>query len=78
MERIDVRGPGRCHGSMDRKRLKIVKMKQAHDDGPVPGTPAERIAMVWPLTVQACLLSKRYDPERRLQRHITVLRRRGG
>ena len=47
-------------------------------DSFVPGTPAERIAMVWPLTVEAASLSKRYDVEQRLQRHVTVLSRREG
>lgn len=34
---------------------------------------AERIAMVWPLTVEAASLSKRHNVEQRLQRHVTKL-----
>jgi hypothetical protein len=44
--------------------------------GYVPGTPGERIAMVWPLTREVASLNKAYDVERRLQRDVTVLRRR--
>ncbi len=44
----------------------------------VPGTPAERIGLVWPLTREVASLSKRYDVERRLQRHVTSVGRREG
>ncbi len=36
----------------------------------VPGTPAERIAMVWPLTVEACSLGKDFDAQSRLPRSV--------
>ncbi len=39
----------------------------------VPGTPEERIAMVWPLTVEFCSQSDKYDADQPLQRHITRL-----
>ena len=45
-------------------------------DSFVPGTPAERIAMVWPLTVEAASLSKRYDVEQPMLRHVVKLRKR--
>jgi hypothetical protein len=32
---------------------------------------SERIAMVWPLTQEVVSLSKKYDVEQPLQRHIT-------
>jgi len=41
-----------------------------------PGSPAERIGLVWPLTRELASLSKRYDAERRLQRHVTSLSQR--
>jgi hypothetical protein len=42
----------------------------------VPGSAAERLAMVWPLTAEAFSLSGKYDVEQRLQRHIVRLVRR--
>ncbi len=62
---------------MERKRITTVKMKDQHDADPMPGTPSERIAMVRRLTIEACLLSGKYDPEQPMQRHIVALRRRG-
>ena len=44
----------------------------------VPGTMAERIEMVWPLTVEIVSLTKGFHAEQRLQRNVTVLKRRGG
>lgn len=46
------------------------------NDDYVPGTPEERIGLVWPLTQEAASLSGKYDVERRLQRHVTRLVRR--
>ena len=37
----------------------------------------ERIGIVWPLTKEIASLSPKHDVERRLQRHIAVLIRRG-
>jgi len=48
---------------------------QLNDDF-VPGTPAERIKLVWILTREITSLSKNHDAERRLQRHVTRLIRR--
>ncbi|MAT39173.1 MAG: hypothetical protein CL946_06185 [Ectothiorhodospiraceae bacterium] len=56
---------------MDRKQItKRTLSDLERDYGYVPGTPEEQIAMVWPLTREACSLSKEYDAERRLQRHV--------
>jgi hypothetical protein len=57
---------------------KTISKRNLSDSGNsyVPGTPAERIAMVWPLTVEAYSLSGKYDVEQRLQRHIVRLVRR--
>lgn len=63
---------------MDRQHTAKHRMSDRRHDDFVPGTPAERIALVWPLTLEAVSLSKRYDAEQRLQRHVTSLRRREG
>jgi hypothetical protein len=63
---------------MDRKHTVKYRMSDVRHDAAVPGTPAERIALVWPLTRELASLSKHLDAERRLQRHITSLRRREG
>jgi hypothetical protein len=43
----------------------------------VQGTMAERIEMVWPLTVEIVSLTKEFNAEQRLQRNVAVLKRRG-
>lgn len=53
-------------------------MQDVRRDDLVPGTSAERIALVWPLTREVASLSKRHDAERRLQRHVAGLGRREG
>ncbi len=63
---------------MDRTHTVKRRMADIRDDDFVPGTAVERIGLVWPLTREAVSLSKRYDAERRLQRHIAGLRRREG
>lgn len=63
---------------LDRTQTRKGRLGDPDDGGYVPGTMQERVAMVWPLTVEACSLSGRYDVERRLQRHITRLKRREG
>ena len=40
------------------------------DSAYVSGTEEERLSMVWPITCEAASLSKKYDVEQRLQRHI--------
>ena len=61
-------------------RLQTRKVRMSDDRGAdlVPGTPSERIALVWPLTREVASLSKRHDVERRLQRHVAGLGRREG
>jgi hypothetical protein len=48
------------------------------NDSFVPGTSSERIAFLWPLTLEVVSLSKKYDAERRLQRDVTSIIRRKG
>ena len=69
---------GKVPGGMDRKRVALSRMTDDSDHGFVPGTPAERIGLVWPLTREITSLSRKHDAERRLQRHVTRLVRRGG
>ena len=65
-------------GTMDRTRTALFRMGEMNNENAVPGTPAERISLVWPLTCEVASLSGLYDVEQRLQRHITVVRRRTG
>ena len=62
---------------MDRSVIKISRLKDKRPgDDFVPGTPASRIGLLWELTKEAASLSGKYDAEQRLQRHITVIKRR--
>jgi hypothetical protein len=61
---------------MDRNRTAKYRQSDRRDDDIVPGTPAERIGLVWPLTRELALLSKKYDPDQKLQRNVTRLIRR--
>jgi len=63
---------------MNRKHTAIYRMSDRRNDDPVPGTPEDRISLVWPLTREIASLSKKHDAERRLQRHVTRLDRREG
>jgi len=64
--------------SMDRKKTILRQMSDYQDDGWVPGTPAERIGLVWPLTREVVSLGRRYDAKQRLQRHLTRILRKEG
>ena len=66
------------HLSMNRKQIGIRRMKDQRNDDYVPGTPEERISLVWPLTKESASLSPKHDVEQRLQRHVTRLVRREG
>jgi hypothetical protein len=48
------------------------------NDSFVPGTSSERIGLVWPLTLEVVSLSRKFDAERRLQRHVASFIRRKG
>jgi len=52
------------------KTITVINKKDKRNSGYVPGTAEERVAMVWPLTCEAVSLSKKYDVEQPLQRHI--------
>jgi hypothetical protein len=57
---------------------KIISVRKLSESGNsrVPGSAADRLAMVWPLTAEAYSLSGKYNVEQRLQRHIVRLIRR--
>jgi len=61
---------------MDRQHTKIGRISDFQKDDFVPGSMADRIRMVWPLTREVASLSKQHDAEQRLQRHVTRLSRR--
>jgi hypothetical protein len=63
---------------VDKTHAVKLRLSDARRDDVVPGTPAERIGLVWPLTREVVSLTRRYDAERRLQREITNLRCRQG
>ena len=66
------------HSVMKRTTVHKEKLGSHKDNGFVPGTLADRIGMVWPLTREIASLSPHHDAERRLQRHVTRLKRRRG
>ena len=52
------------------KTITIIHRSDSKNSGFVPGSMAERLALVWPLTCEVVSLSKKYDVEQPLQRHI--------
>ena len=66
------------HSGVNREHTVIRRMPDTRPDDVVPGTAAERISLVWPLTREVTSLSKRHDAERRLQRHVASVGRREG
>ena len=62
---------------MQRDVVKLGRRQDRDDTGFVPGTMAERLEIAWQLTREAYSLSGTYDVERRLQRHVVVLAKRG-
>lgn len=63
---------------MNRQHIFKGNLNGHADDNFVPGTVESRLGLVWPLTREVASLSPSHDPERRLQRHITCLKRRAG
>ena len=53
------------------KTISVLRQSDRGNSGYVPGSKSERIALVWPLTREVVSMSKRYNAEQRLQRHIT-------
>jgi len=61
---------------VDRSKARLLRMSESDDSGFVEGTPAERIAMVWPLTYEAFALMG-YDVNAPLRRDVARLTRPG-
>ncbi len=57
--------------SIERKSLK------ADSSPPSAATPAERLLMVWPLTIEAWAMQGEDIAQSRLPRHVVHLERRG-
>jgi hypothetical protein len=80
-EHLEPAGPDRVHDPVDRTGYptRISRLGDPEDDSYVRSlTPAERMAMVWPLTLQAWEFKEGFDHEPRLQRHVVrVVRGRG-
>lgn len=69
---------------MGKMRRDVVRIGRLQDqsrhqwvDDFVPGTMAERLKIAWDLTTEIFSIEGRYDVERRLQRHVVVLAKRG-
>ena len=62
---------------LNRKIIKSTKLSDHQDDNYVDASMEERIGMVWPLTMEVASLSPQHNVKQRLQRHITVLIKRG-
>ncbi|MGD0015954.1 MAG: hypothetical protein ABSC38_00295 [Verrucomicrobiia bacterium] len=62
---------------LDRQAVTKSTLQQHEDDNFVPGTIEERVLMVWPITREVAALSPKHDVERRLQRHVVRVERRG-
>ncbi|MBI5092168.1 MAG: hypothetical protein HZB26_06935 [Candidatus Hydrogenedentes bacterium] len=61
------------HGKLDRTHTVLKRLGDCQHDSFVPGTPEERLALMWPLTVEMYSLTKDFDPDAPLQRHVTHL-----
>jgi hypothetical protein len=62
---------------LDRGVVRKSKLQRHEDDNYVAGTISERVLMVWPMTREIAALSPKYDVERRLQRDVVRIKRRG-
>ena len=59
---------------MDRSAVKLTTLDQQGLDSGVPNaTPAERLLMVWPLTITAWAFKEPNVVQPRLQRHVARL-----
>jgi hypothetical protein len=62
--------------NMNRNHTAKYRISDHRNDDYVPGTPEDRMGLVWPLTLEISSLSAKHDAKRRLQRHVTRLVRR--
>ncbi len=60
--------------SLDKSSVRVYRSHElAEDHGYMPGTPEERVAQVWELTVEAWPFFQNDVAEQRLQRNVAVL-----
>lgn len=59
--------------SSNRQIVKLTTLHDETDDQFLQFTPAERMSMVWPLTIDAWSITEDFNAKSRLQRHITKL-----
>ena len=62
---------------MDKTFTRTGRISDQGDHNFIPGSASHRLGLVWPLTQEVASLSKHHDVERRLQRDVAVLSRRG-
>jgi hypothetical protein len=81
LNRPGIRQNFRYNEGMDRSSLpvRVTRLdRQGTEDDFAGTTPAERIGMVWPLTLEAWAFKGMTDAESRLPRHLVrVLRGKG-
>jgi len=61
---------------MNRNHTAKYRISDNRNDDYIPGSPEDRMGLVWPLTLEISSLSVKHDVKRRLQRHVTRLVRR--
>ncbi len=61
---------------ISRNKTRLMRMRDDDGNPFVPGTPQERIGLIWELTVELWSLKGENIAERRLQRHITNIVRK--
>lgn len=61
---------------LNRRIVKISKMKSEKNEGPAHMTMSEGISFLWELTEEVFSLSGRYDVKSRLQRHVVSITRK--
>jgi len=62
--------------NMNRNHTAKYRISDNRNDDYIPGSPEDRMGLVWPLTLEISSLSAKHDVKRRLQRHVTRLVRR--
>jgi hypothetical protein len=59
--------------------VRKTSLQEPHGNEDLQGkSPAELVAMVWQLTLDAWSFKEKLDAQPRLQRHVVVLKRRRG
>ena len=61
---------------LNRRIVKIIKIKSEDDEGPAQISMVEGLSFVWELTEEVFSLSRRYDVKSRLQRNVVSITRK--